>query len=307
MPKSQSWINWLIFVVLSFVWGSSFILMKLGLYDANGAPALSATQVAAIRILSGGLVLLPFFIKALKQIPRKKIGLLILSGLLGSFFPAFLFCIAETRIDSALAGALNALTPTFVIITGTLLFRTRISTQKVLGVLISLAGCFMLLFTKETVAGGNNWFALFVIAATVMYGVNVNMVNQKLKEVGSLNIATFAFVALTIPSLIVLAFSGYFALPLSEPVFIRATIASSVLGLGGTAIASILFYVLVKRAGPLFGSMVTYGIPFVAILWGVVYGERITLMQVISLAVILFGVFIVNYVRKPAALAPTQP
>jgi drug/metabolite transporter (DMT)-like permease len=73
-----------------------------------------------------------------------------------------------------------------------------------------------------------------------------------------------------------------------------STIASSVLGILGTALASVLFYILVKKAGGLFASLVTYGIPFVAILWGVYYGEKVTYMQVIALGIILFGVYLAN-------------
>jgi drug/metabolite transporter (DMT)-like permease len=83
----------------------------------GGMQVLSPYQVASIRLLSAGLVLVPFAAKALRLIPSNKKWLVILSGLLGSFFPAYLFCIAETKIDSALAGILNALTPLFVVLT----------------------------------------------------------------------------------------------------------------------------------------------------------------------------------------------
>jgi drug/metabolite transporter (DMT)-like permease len=105
-------INWSIFIVLSVIWGSSFKLMKIGM------EVLSPYDVAALRMISAGLILLPFAYKSLKLIPRNKLALIIISGLLGSFFPAFLFCIAETRIDSSLAGILNALTPLFTILLG---------------------------------------------------------------------------------------------------------------------------------------------------------------------------------------------
>jgi drug/metabolite transporter (DMT)-like permease len=287
-------IDWGIFILLSFIWGSSFILMKLGLYDSNGQPVLTAYQVAALRLFSAGLVLLPFAIRSFKEIPNNKKGFVVLSGLLGSFFPAFLFCVAETKIDSALAGTLNALTPVFVIVTGFLLYQSKTSTAKIIGVLVALAGSFLLLLTRSPKANDNIWYAGFVLIATVFYGINVNMVRHRLQQVGSLNIATVAFVFLTIPSGLVLWFTHFFQLPLAEPVYLRATLASVVLGVAGTAIASILFYVLVKRAGGIFASMVTYGIPFIAIFWGLIYKEHITLLQVASLGVILIGVYIAN-------------
>ena len=66
------------------------------------------------------------------------------------------------------------------------------------------------------------------------------------------------------------------------------------LGIFGTAIATVLFYMLVKKAGTLFASLVTYGIPFIAVLWGIAAGEAITLLQLGCLAIILAGVYIVN-------------
>jgi drug/metabolite transporter (DMT)-like permease len=66
------------------------------------------------------------------------------------------------------------------------------------------------------------------------------------------------------------------------------------LGITGTAIATILFYMLMKKAGPLFSSMVTYGIPFVAVAWGYVYDEKITVVQIAGLLIILTGVYVVN-------------
>ncbi|HMP86442.1 MAG TPA: DMT family transporter, partial [Lacibacter sp.] len=108
--------DWLLFTILAFIWGSSFILMKEGLHE------LTAYQVAAIRMLSAGLVLLPFSLRNVGSLSRKQLLFIVLSGVLGSFIPAILFCVAETRIDSALAGMLNALTPLFVIGVGALFF-----------------------------------------------------------------------------------------------------------------------------------------------------------------------------------------
>ena len=78
--------NWGLFFALSFIWGSSFILMKEGLR------VLSAYQVAALRISSAGLVLVPFAFKYIKEIPLSKMGPILLAGLLGTFIPAFLYC-----------------------------------------------------------------------------------------------------------------------------------------------------------------------------------------------------------------------
>jgi drug/metabolite transporter (DMT)-like permease len=130
--------------------------------------------------------------------------------------------------------------------------------------------------------------------ATFFYGINVNLIGKYMSGLGSLNIASVAFSFLVIPSAIILAATGYFTSSWSSPNFLTATGASVVLGVFGTAIASVLFYVLVKRAGAVFASTVTYGIPFVAVFWGLLSGERITLPQIVCLGVILLGVYIAN-------------
>src|ERR1700712_5715901 len=147
--SSTKLINWLVFVLLCLIWGSSFILMKLGLYNAVGKPLLSPYQVASIRILTAGIALLPTTIYNFKKIPFRLSGYLFLSGLLGNFFAAFLFCIAETKIDSDLAGTLNALTPIFVIVTGALIFKTQVPKQKIIGIFIGLIGSILLFLSTK--------------------------------------------------------------------------------------------------------------------------------------------------------------
>lgn len=260
----------------------------------EGMKTLTPYHVASLRILSAGVVLIPFARKALLQVPKEKMLLVILSGLLGSFFPAYLFCIAETRIDSSLAGIMNALTPLFTIILGIAFFQLQAGRRKIIGVLVGFIGLCLLIAPKGDFRFEDFSYSLLVLLATVFYGINVNMVGRHMQGVGSLNIASLAFVFLIIPTLIILYVTGYFALPLLQTAFIISTLASVVLGVFGTAIASILFYMLVKRAGTLFASMVTYGIPFIAVLWGLWGGETITLLQVGCLGIILVGVYLVN-------------
>ncbi|MEO8172507.1 MAG: DMT family transporter [Sediminibacterium sp.] len=281
-------ISWGLFIALSLIWGSSFILMKAGM------TTLTPYHVATLRILSAGLVLIPFARKALRQVPKNKLPLVILSGLLGSFFPAYLFCIAETKIDSSLAGILNALTPLFVILVGISFFQLKASLQKIIGVFIGFAGLCLLVAPSGNISFEHFSYTLLILLATLFYGINVNIIGRHMQGVGSLNIASLAFVFLVIPCLIILYFTGYFNLPLTHKDVLLSTLASFVLGVMGTAVATILFYMLAKRAGTLFASMVTYGIPFVAVLWGVWGGEQVTVMQMGCLGIILGGVYLVN-------------
>ncbi len=236
--------------------------MKIGL------EVLSPYEVAALRMISAGIILLPFAVTAYKKIPRNKIGLVFFSGILGSFFPAFLFCIAEVKIDSSLAGILNALTPLFTILIGVIFFKIEVSLNRYLGVIIGFVGLALLFLSKGNITLSYLSYALLVLLATLFYGINVNVVGQYLQKTGSLNIASLAFCMLIPPSVIILWMTSYFNNPLLEKSFLFATGASIVLGVFGTALASVLFYVLVKRSGGLFASTVTYGIPFVAVFWG---------------------------------------
>ena len=218
-----------------------------------------------------------------------------MSGVLGSLLPAYLFCVAEMGIDGALAGTLNSLTPIFVIITGALFFSSKTSANKILGILTAFAGSILLLISKGHMQESQNLvYVSYVVLATVFYGFNVNMVFKYLKDIGSLQIASVALTLNAIPALIVLYFTGYFSLPLTDSGILYSTGQAALLGILGTALASVIFYKLVKSAGAVFASMVTYGIPIIANFWGMIYGEEVGWKQFACLVLILLGVYIAN-------------
>jgi drug/metabolite transporter (DMT)-like permease len=282
--------DWLLFILLSLIWGSSFILMKIGLDNY-----LSAYQVAAIRIVSAGLVLLPIAFGASRKIPVAKLKYVFLSGLLGSLIPAFLFCIAEEEIDSSLAGMLNCLTPIFVIVIGAVFFNTKTSRNKIIGVVIAFAGCVLLLISNGHMQESHHLLYIsFIVLATIFYAVNVNLVGRHLSAIPSLQIAAVALTLNAIPASIILIATGYFSLSFTNTAILVASGAAIVLGIVGTAIATIIFYALVKSAGGLFASMVTYGIPFVAIAWGIYYKESFSIAKTGCLLIILLGVYLAN-------------
>jgi drug/metabolite transporter (DMT)-like permease len=259
-----------------------------------GTVQLSPYQVASLRMVFSGIVLLPFAFKALQQIPKNKLGLVILSGIIGNFIPAYLFCIAETKIDSALAGILNSLTPLFTIIVGMVVFKISIDPKKIGGILLGLVGLCISVVAGKTLHFENISFSIFIILATICYGFNVNMVGKHMQNISAINIASLAFSFSIIPATLILFWTGYFNYDFTNPALLNATIASGTLGVINTSIASILFYVLVKRAGILFASTVTYAIPFVSLAMGLLYNEAIHPMRLLGLAIILCGVYIVN-------------
>ena len=288
--------------MLSVIWGSSFILMK------HSKEELSAPQIAALRIFTAGLVFLPLAIFHIAKIPRKKIFIVILSGITGNLLPAFLFALAIAKnIDSSLAAILNSFTPIFVVLIALFIFRDKIKAQKIIGVVIGFAGLSLLFLLWKGVSFENFKYALLILLATVLYGVNVNVVGHFLKEVPSLYIATISLSFMIIPTAWVLWQENFLQLSFNESTVQWAIVEAAILGIVGSAIATAVFYILIKRAGGIFASLVTYGVPFIGILWGVLDGEKITIKQVACLGIILFGVYLANLPDKKESKTGVLP
>lgn len=300
LKMKGKFISWTIFVILCFIWGSSFKLMR------DSSAAISAPQIAAIRIFSAGLVFMPFAFFHFSKIPRPKTGIVILSAVFGNLLPAFLFAIALTKIDASLGGILNSLTPICVVVVGILFFKNKIENQKIIGVLTGFLGLALLtiypaLMGEKTISFNNPGYTLLIVIATFLYGINVNMVHHFLKGVNPIHIATVSLAFMTIPTGIVLWQQGFLHLDFSNRPVQNAVLISVALGIVGSAIATALFYILVQRAGGLFASLVTYGIPFIALGWGFIDGEKITWIEIICLSIILLGVYLANRPDKTKA------
>lgn len=288
-------VSWIIFIALCIIWGSSFILMKKSL------EVLGPYELASLRIAGAGLFLLPLFVRSWNRVPKNKIPLVFLSGLTGSLFPAFFFSVAQQHVESSLAGSLNALTPIFVIVLGAVFFRTRTATRQVLGILLSFAGSILLYTGRSGFALDTGiFYAFLILLATLAYGINVNLVNRYLVGIPSLDIAVVAIVLISLPSAVILYLTGYFSSDFHDTAFQQATGYVLLLGVLGTGLASVIFYILIKKAGPVFSSMVTYGIPVIANIWGFIFGERVGIWQVACLSLILAGVFLAT--RKPQSV-----
>src|SRR6476659_3335852 len=286
-------INWLLFFILSIIWGSSFILMK------HSKEELTASQIAALRIFSAAVVFLPLALFHIKRVPSKKIFIIILSGITGNLVPAFLFALAISKnIDSSLAAILNSFTPIFYVFIAIAIFRDKIKIQKVIGIVIGFAGLTLLFLLSKGISFENFKYALLILFATVLYGINVNMVGHFLKEIPSLYIATISLAFIIFPTAWILWQQDFLSLEFRENTVRLAIVEASILGIVGSAIATAIFYILIKRAGGIFASLVTYGVPFIGILWGILDGEKITIKQVACLAVILFGVYLSNLPDK---------
>jgi drug/metabolite transporter (DMT)-like permease len=284
----QNFTNWLLFVVLSVVWGSSFILMK------TSAEYLNGLQIGAIRIFAAGIGFLPWAVFHASKIPVKKSGIVILTGLLGNFLPALLFASAiKGNGESSLASILNSLTPLFVIVIGVLFFKSKIQSRKITGVLIGFAGLVILSLLRGPVES-NDHGLLLILIATVFYGITVNLVSHYLKEIDGFKIATVSLAIMAIPAGIILWQQNIFSMARYDEEARWPIAIACLLGIVGSAIATALYYILIQKAGGLFASLVTYAIPIVAMIWGVLANENITTVQIACLIMILGGVYLAN-------------
>lgn len=283
---NQKGLSWLLFVVLAVIWGSSFILMK------KSAEQLTGTQIGGVRIFSAAAVFLPFALLYVRKIPRNKLALVAVTGMLGNLFPAFLFGVAiQHETESSLAGILNSLTPLFVILIGVLFFKKTVAARKVTGVVIGFAGLALLSLAKGPVSLNGLGYMLLILLATVLYGLNVNVITTHLKGIDPFQMAAVSIASLLLPTAVYLWFDP---VPLATSPQRTSVYAAVLLGILGSSVATTLYYVLIKKSGGLFASLVTYAIPLVAIFWGVLDGESISAVQVGCLGIILGGVYLAN-------------
>lgn len=291
---AQQQLKWVFLFILALLWGSSFILIKKGLIG------VSPLELGALRTLFAGIFLLLIGFRSLKKVKGKIWYWLILSGFLGTFFPSILFSYAETEIDSAIASILNSTVPLQALIVGIIFFKGQFNPKQFVGVIIGLAGSFLLIWIGASVKTNQNyWFALLPILASLMYAFNANIIKFKLKELSALSITTASFLLLIPTSLGVLIATDFFTSDNLEQASTQTALWYILaLALLGTTFAKIIFNRLVQLSNPVFSTSVTYLIPLVALFWGILDGEKFQVFQIFAGAIILLGVYLSNRKKK---------
>lgn len=278
-------LKWYLLALLSLIWGSSFILMKRGLEGLN------PFQMGALRIIFCAVFLLIIGFKSLKSIPLGQWKFIALTSLFGTFMPVFLFSYAQTQINSSISAILNSLTPLNTLLIGATVFGLQFQRRQLFGVLIGLIGCTLLIYNGAINNPNQNYYyALFVVAASVCYASNVNLIKKYLSDLSPLSISTGNFVVMLLPALVILFFSG-FADVATLPETHKAMMYVAVLAVLGTGVANIVFFRLIQMSSPIFASSVTYLIPVVAFGWGILDNESLTATQGLGAAIILIGVY----------------
>lgn len=314
------WQVW--YVALAFIWGSSYLLIKLGL------GSLTPVQVTALRILCGAAVLALLVALTRTRLPRgrRTWGHLLVTGTLLCTLPWFLFAAGEQRVTTAIAGISNATTPVVTVLaTALLLPGEPVGRRRQLGVAIGFLGVVLIAQPWSAEHGPDPLGLAMVLAASASYGVGWTYVRRFLRDADpggfSMPAAQLLVAAAQVPVLLLLDWLVRGA-PGGGPLapggpgaadggwsLWGPVLAVVVLGIVGTGLAQAMQYAVVRAAGPTVATSVTYPIIVVSVLLGVVaLGESVGPVVLVGAVVVLAGsVLITGPQRRPSARAGDAP
>lgn len=287
-------LSWILLISLSLVWGSSFILMEKSMIPVGEEVAMGPYQVGALRILIASLTLLPIALKHLHLLKTRLFWWLLLVGGCGNLIPALLFTLAETKIEPSLAGILNMGTSFFVVIIGVVLYKNKPKPAQVVGILLGAFGLYQILKAQLNFNPEHLNYALLVLAATLCYAISLTTIKFKLQHVQPLVITSLSFFIVLFPAAAICFMTGAFSPIISRPDGLVSLGYLSVLSIIGTALAVFIFTKLVAISSHIFASGVTYLIPVVAVFIGVLTGEDFDLFNLVWVALIIVGVYLMN-------------
>lgn len=282
-------VNIALLIILAFIWGSSYILMKRGL------DSFSAVQVSMLRIIFAFLALVPFLPKAIQTFNKTDVKYAVVIAIIGSGIPSYLYPLAITHVDSSVTGIINTLTPLFTMLFGWAFFQFKPTLAKIIGLMVALIGAGMLVL-KE---GGQmqvsiDFYALMAVLATVCYGFSSNILKAKLNHVKAAPLTALTFAIIGPLALIILFSTNFIQVLQSHPKAFMSLFYIGFLGVIGTALALVLFNFLIKRTDALYASSVTFLMPIVAMFWGFMDNEQLGLTHAIGFLLVLLGVFLTN-------------
>lgn len=315
------------YLALVFIWGSSFLLMKVGL------ESLSAVQIAALRLATGAVTILVLLWMRGGSLPRERWvwGHLVVTGLLLGTLPFTLFALSETRVSSALAGIGNATTPiATVLATMAFLPGARVTRNKVIAIVIGFIGVLTIMQPWTSARPDLLGFGM-ALAGGVCYGLGWTYNRRFLSRADLGGLSQPAATLLMGCLLMVPVILGWGAV---QPAgldsiwaYDQARLGTSqieagsagggwvwlpllcilALGIVGTGMAYILQFDVVRGAGPVIGSTITYLIPIVSVLLGVlVLGEALGVWELVGFVIVLAAAAVINAPARRVATLPVE-
>lgn len=291
--------RWFLLIIIALTWGSSFILIKKSLL------AFTPYQIGAFRVGISGLLLSYFGVPALRRMDKKTVLWVALVGFFGNFLPMFLFPIAQTRVSSSLAGILDSLVPIFVLVFGFIIFGIKSKPLQMFGAVIGFVGAALIMyFSEASTEESNLGYALLIVLATALYAMAALIIKERLNHVKSKDLSSAVFTVWLIPSVVILVLSGFFTNFDTSAEAIESLGYLSILTVLGTAIAIMLYYKLIQNTSPVFASTVTYLLPLIAVIWGLLDGESFSIWYVIGGLLILWGIYLIREKKKDIRPVP---
>jgi drug/metabolite transporter (DMT)-like permease len=281
--------NWLLFLLVGFLWGIPYLLIRVAVRD------LSPATVVFARVVIGAAILVPIAIhqKTFTSAVRgfKYVLIYAIAEIIG---PWFLITKAETNLSSGLAGLLIATVPIWSTIFASLAGdKTVWHHKRLLGLVIGFVGVIALVGIESFSGESALWAILFVLLAAVGYGYAINMITQKLPDVSAIAINALAMAMATV----VYAPFALAQWPRGH-VSTNSLLAVIALGVLPTALAFVLFFKVMNEIGPARASLVTYLNTACAVVLGVlILSEPLTLGIAIGLPMVLIGSYLAS--RKP--------
>lgn len=295
---SNTHTNWLLFVALSFLWGSSYLFIKVGV--EAGLPPIT---LVLFRMLSSAIFLGVVVAIAREHLPRTRVQWqhLTVIAVIGIVLPFVLITIAEQSVDSALAAILVAPVPLITVpIAAALLPDEKITATKVAGVVVGLVGVALLVGFDPSQIGTSDFAAqMMLLGATVSYALN-GVYARRFVKGSSPAVTSFSQVLLALLIVSVLAFAV--EKPLTVAWTAESIFAVVWLGLLGSGIAFLCFFRLLRAWGAGRTSFVAYVMPLWGIALGAIFlGEVIDAGMIVGSALVIAGIALANSNR--AALA----
>ena len=288
--------NLALLVGLALIWGSSFMFIKVAVRELSPATLiLGRIGLAAVTLA----ILVPWNRETVDEL-RENAGWLVVIALINTAAPFWLLSWGETRIDSGLASILQGAVPIFnAVIAFGFFHEVRVTGLRLVGIAIGFLGVALLVGAQPS---GKVLGALAVVGMALCYGIGGLLVGRHLKRVRPLVIA---FASTLIATIVALP-AGIVQAPHTVPGW-KVIASVVVLGVPGLAVAYLLFFALITRAGAAYASLVTYLIPPIALGYGAIFlGEHFGATAFGGLALILAGVALGTGAVKAVGLRGRQ-
>ncbi|GGW53288.1 drug/metabolite transporter (DMT)-like permease [Winogradskyella epiphytica] len=291
--------RWILLLIITLTWGSSFILIKKSLV------AFTPYEIGSLRVIGSGLILSVIGIPAIFKMTKSTLIWVSIVGFFGNFLPMFLFPIAQTRVSSSLAGILDSLVPAFVMIFGYILFGIKSQWSQVLGAIIGFLGAASLIYFSDADTETSQFaYAMLIVLAGASYGINAVVIKERTAKVNAVQLTAAIYTIWAIPSLVILYFTGFVQNFEMKPEYLEPIGYLTFLTVFGTAIAMLLYYKLIQNTSAVFASSVSYLLPIVAVIWGIIDGEKFTFWYILGGVMILIGIYLIREKKKNPKLAP---